>query len=195
MDDATARSVAAQVRMALNEFRDDRRAEITRARDRLLLNVLLTATTIFVALVVAMLAGIPRETLIAITAFSIVGSLVGLANAMRLQSGIGRATDDYGLFEARLLYTLLVSGIAALGGVLLVGVSPALASVLTASAPTTSIPTLAQLFDIANPAKLLVAIAFGLVPEAFFAGVRRQVDSLRRDLESTTAAGSTNGSS
>jgi hypothetical protein len=181
--------------MALNEFRDDRRAEITRARDRLLLNVLLTATTIFVALVVAMLAGIPRETLIAITAFSIVGSLVGLANAMRLQSGIGRATDDYGLFEARLLYTLLVSGIAALGGVLLVGVSPALASVLTASAPTTSIPTLAQLFDIANPAKLLVAIGFGLVPEAFFAGVRRQVDSLRRDLESTTAAGSTSGSS
>ena len=193
MDDRTARNVAAQVRLAINEFRDDRRAEIMRARDRLLLNVLLTATTIWVALVIATLAGVPRETLKAVATFSVIGALIGLANAMRVQSEIGRATDDYGLFEARLLYTLLVSGIGALGGILLVGVTPALATVLTSTSTPPAMPPLDQIFDASNPGKLLLAIGFGLVPEAFFTGVRKQVDALTKDLESTTAAGSTAG--
>ena len=189
MDDPIARGVAAEVRQAINDFRDDRRAEMARARDRLLLAVLLTSFTIFAGLAIATIVGIPRDSLKAITAFSVVGSLTGVANAMRVQSGVSRAVDDYGLFEARLLYTLIVSGIAAVGGVLLVGAAPSITASLSGTG-TAAPPDLAEIFNAASPTKLVIAIGFGLVPEAFFSGVRKQVDSLRRDLESTTSAGS-----
>jgi hypothetical protein len=60
-----------------------------------------------------------REAIIAAAAFFLVGAVVGLFDQLRRGSGTETAPEeDYGLARARLLYIPLLSGLAAVGGVL-----------------------------------------------------------------------------
>jgi hypothetical protein len=82
--------------------------------------------------------------------------------------------EDYGLSRARLIHTPLFSGLAAVGGVMLVMVLPALvnlsaitpegaASASGGSMPPNVAPQLADIFQL-NAISLLVAALFGLTP-------------------------------
>ena|SRR5436309_14798417 len=69
----------------------------------------------FTLAALAVIANAPHPSLIAATAFFLVGAVVGLFKQLYLDASTETATDDYGLSTARLSHTPLFSGLAALG--------------------------------------------------------------------------------
>ena len=190
MSEMTARTILRVVLHTINDFRDSRRAEIERARNRLLLTIFVTSLLAYGIELVVIFAGATPANLIAAILFFLVGATVGLLDRLRREAKSSSAVDDYGLFEARLLHTPLLSGLAAVGGVLLVNVAPVLATSLSADPQQTlDAISLASVYSLSNVGGILVAGVFGLTPGAFFDGLQKQADVLRKDLESTTASG------
>ena len=190
MSETTARTILRVVLSAINDFRDSRRAEMVRAKNRLLLTIFVTSLLAYGIEVVVLFAGAPPENLLAAILFFFVGATVGLMDRLRREARTSSAVDDFGLFEARLLHTPLLSGLAAVGGVLLINVAPVLTLALSAD-PTAELATikLSEIYSLSNLGGILVAGVFGLTPGAFFDGLQKQTDVLRKDLESTTTSG------
>jgi hypothetical protein len=185
-----ARAILRVVLHAINDFRDSRRAEIVRARNRLLLTIFVTSLLAYGIEVVVLFAGAPPANLLAAILFFFVGATVGLLDRLRREARSSSAVDDYGLFEARLLHTPLLSGLAAVGGVLLINVAPVLTTALSAD-PTAQLAeiNLADIYSLSNIGGIVVAGVFGLTPGAFFDGLQKQADGLRKDLETSTTSG------
>lgn len=189
MSDMTSRATLRVVMHAINDFRDSRRAEMIRARNRLLLTILVTSLLAYGIEIVVLLAGAPPASLIAAILFFLVGATVGLLDRLRREARSSSAMDDYGLFEARLLHTPLLSGLAAVGGVLLINALPALTTAMSADPKAAVAISLGSIYSVSNVGGILTAAVFGLTPGAFFDGLQKQTDVLRKDLESTTASG------
>lgn len=179
MDEFTARETMLRVKRLLNEFRDERRTGLVRARNQLLTTVTLTTFVIFALLASAVLAEISALRLVEGTVFFLVGAVVGLFNRLALDIGARISTEDFGLATARLLHTPLVSGLAALGGVLII---PLLASV--ASSNTSG--SLVDIFDISKtPFSLVLAAIFGVSPAALISRLQQEAEQYKTDLKST----------
>jgi MFS family permease len=117
---AQARAVLREVRNVINEYRDSRRDGLVRARNNLMWAGLLTGLVAYAILALAVLRGVDDDTIVAAAAFYLVGAAAGLF--AQFNSGWDDATatvQDYGLTQARLFYTPLLSGLAAIGGVLI----------------------------------------------------------------------------
>jgi hypothetical protein len=119
-----ARAILREVRRAINDFRDDRRAGLVRARNHLTLTVAFTELVAFLLLALAVLVGAPRAAIVAAVAFFLVGAVVGLFNRLGTDAGTDQVVNDYGLARARLLHTPIFSGLAALGGVVVTALLP-----------------------------------------------------------------------
>jgi hypothetical protein len=100
--------------------------------------------------------------LTAATAFFLVGAVVGVFNELWARSRVTHGTVfDYGLGQLRLIATPVLSGLAALGGILATNV---LGGYLIGS-ETTDVASLRAIFDLSEyPMGLLVAAIFGLTP-------------------------------
>jgi hypothetical protein len=143
------REMLRYVRRSINEFRDERRFGLVQARNRLLKTVVLTECIGFALAALAIIANATATSLIAGTAFFLVGAVVGLFNQLYLDASTEVATEDYGLATARLLHTPLFSGLAALGGVILIPVlRSGVASGVNETTPVVS--TLTKVFDLTN---------------------------------------------
>lgn len=190
LDDAAARAVIREVRHAVSDYRDSRRAAIVRARNRLLRTILVTGIAADVLLGLVIVEHVEQGTLAAAAAFFLVGGVVGLYNRLRLEGNTGVATTpDYGLFDARLLHTILVSGLAAVGGVFLMSAAPVAGAVLGTNAQTAAPMALDQVFNPeTNRLGFLVAAVFGLTPDLLIGKLRQQTDALKQDLSTSEAA-------
>jgi hypothetical protein len=176
-----ARAVLREVRHAMNTFIQDSMEGIVRARNRLWRAILLTATTTFLLVGLAVLNDVPKQLLTGASVFFLVAAVVGLFNRLRLQAQSDLAVEDFNLFEARLVHTPLISGLAGVAGVILVAVVPA--------ASTQNLPDLTTIFDLAkNPFGLLVAAAFGLAPGRIIGPLEDQTERLKGQLKAGKAA-------
>jgi hypothetical protein len=178
-----ARAALAQVRSAINEFRDSRREGLVRARNRLFATVLVEGITGTVALGVVILSGANQDQIIAMAAYFLVGGIVGLVRQLQVAATSDTiAEDDYGLGIVRLFQTPLLAGLAGIGGVVLVQ----LAQPPQATAQLS--PTfLSATFDLhKNPYGLVAAAIFGLAPGLLLSGLQRRVDQFKTDLSSST---------
>jgi hypothetical protein len=186
-DNAAARAVIREIRYAINDFRDGRVEALFQVRNRIFRTILITGLVTDLLLGLAILMGIDPAQLAAAAAFFLVGAVVGMFNRLRLEVGPDRGVEtDFGLFDARLLQTLLLSGVAAVGGVFLIALAP-LASTQAGQAPVTIDP--AKVFDLAlNPLGFLIAAAFGLTPDAIIGRLRQQTDALKKDLTKSEPA-------
>lgn len=186
--EAEARVVIRQVRHAINEFRDDRRDGLIRARNNLLGTAVYTSLIAFLVLGLAMVAGTSQRIVTAASAFFLVGAAVGLFRHLR--SASARDTEmeeDYGLATARLIQRPLFSGLAAVGGVILTALLPRLTP--SGSPGTGPLTTLDQIFNLStHPEYLVVAAVFGLTPTLLMAGLQRQAESYKADLKSSEPA-------
>ena len=186
--EAEARVVIRQVRHAINEFRDDRRDGLIRARNNLLGTAVYTSLIAFLVLGLAMVAGTSQRIVTAAAAYFLVGAAVGLFRHLR--SASARDTEmeeDYGLATARLIQRPLFSGLAAVGGVILTALLPRLTP--SGSPGTGPLTTLDQIFNLsAHPEYLVVAAVFGLTPTLLMAGLQRQAESYKADLKSSEPA-------
>jgi hypothetical protein len=150
-EDPVARAILREVRNGLNVYFEDRMEGIVRARNRLWRAILLTATTTFLLVGLAVLNGVAKPQIIAASVFFLVAAIVGLFNLLRLQAKSDTAVEDFNLFEARLVHTPLLSGLAGVAGVVVV----AMAANAAADAAT-----LSTIFDLSkNRLGLLVAAA------------------------------------
>jgi hypothetical protein len=206
-----AREALREVRFAINDYRDDIVDSFARGRNRLIWTFLMVAISTYVLLGLGMLSGIPKVTLVSVSAMYMVGSLVGLFSRLRIEASRPSTNDDYGLYLARLLTGPLLSGLAGVAGVYLIAQAPAflgpIAEVGSASAspgPSASPPpteilavvpqpkALADIYDLAkNHLALAVAAVFGLAPGLLTQRLQQQVDRLERDLQRSEPATST----
>jgi hypothetical protein len=123
-EELEARAVLRMVRQSLNQFRDNRRGGLVRARNRLVKTGIMTGVAAYLLLAIAVIAGTGVDALIAAAAFYLVGAMIGLFNRLRLETQSEEAIEDYGLTSARLLCTPLFSGVAGITGVVLVAMLP-----------------------------------------------------------------------
>ena len=197
IDEMVARGVVREVRFAINEFRDGAWDGLVRSRNRLLRTILVAGVVGLLLLDLAVLANVPTFNLISAVVFFLVGALVGLFNRLRIDAGSSRAVEDFGLFEARLLHTPLLSGLAALGGVFLTAVLPVFSNVVApgaSGATQVDLKPLTDVFNVStNQVGLVVAAVFGLAPNSILAILKDQADRYRRDLAQSSATGSGDG--
>jgi hypothetical protein len=190
-DEFAAREVLRQVRRAINKFRDERRTGIVRARNRLLRTVTLTGFVTFLLVGLAAYTHVAHAHLIAGATFYLVGAIVGLVNQLYLDARTEAATEDYGLSVVRLLYTPTISGLAALGGVLII---PALSVVVNSSTPgevghALNVPALAEIFDLQKrPFGPVLAAIFGMSPAVLISRLQQESERYKAELKSSEAS-------
>ncbi len=182
----TARAVISEVVHALNVYLDDSWERLIRQRNRLLRTILVTSTVGLLLISLAVLFHVPKSALGAAGLFYLVGALVGLFAQLRVETRAGLAVDDYGLFEARLLATPLLSGLAAVAGVVLVAFTPGLAG-LGADAAKTTVHLAAALSLEDNPGGLVAAAIFGLTPQLLIGWLSKQADDEMTRLKNVNA--------
>jgi hypothetical protein len=180
-DAATARTALVHVRRAINDFRDSRREALVRARNRLYATVIFAGLTGCLLLFVAILSGpLPKPSIVAASAFYGVGALVGLVKLLQSASrGASVSQEDYGLGVVRLIHTPLLSGLAAIGGVVLVKLTQG-------QGQTFSLQETFRLDK--NPYGLVAAAFFGLTPSLLLSGLQQRVEQYRTDLSRSDAS-------
>ncbi len=171
-----ARTIICEVRSTLHHFRDDRWDRLLRVRNQLMNMTLVTGLLLYalVEFMIIMIASNPDgvRMLEAATIFYFVGGLVGLFSRLYNQSKTDTGIDDFRLATARLLAAPLYSGLAAIGGVLVV--SQVVSQPLTLSV-----------------ANILIAAAFGLTPSLLTSAIQKEADQYKADLKSTAATAPT----
>ena len=101
MSKAEARGTVSRIQRAIDDFRDIRYAGLLGARNQLLWTSGATALGLYALLWLAIAAGVESVTIMAATAFYLVGVIVGLFNVLYVQAGADSVIDDYGLSAAR----------------------------------------------------------------------------------------------
>jgi hypothetical protein len=114
-----ARAVIQSVHTAVNDYRGSRWAELARARWQLVMTTTIAATFSLLVLGLALIQGVPTTHLVAGWAYFLVGAVAGLFLRLRQAAEEEHVADDYGLESARLNQTPLLSGMAAVLGVVL----------------------------------------------------------------------------
>jgi hypothetical protein len=182
------RATLRQVRHSISEYRDDRREGLVRARNNLFTTVLYTGIIAYLVLGLAVAESVPPRELIAGLSFYLVGATVGLFRHLRSASTRDAIVeDDYGLSTARLLQLPLFSGVAAVSGVTLTALVPAL--VPSTSGHSEVAPSLHTIFNLAsNQVYLVIAAIFGLTPNLLIHRLEQQAESYKADLKSSEAA-------
>jgi hypothetical protein len=112
-----ARFLLREVRTAVDEFRDSSFEGLVRLRGRTTWTLFAASLTVYISLITAALCGVDSKLLVGAGAFFITGVLVGLLNRMLTEQQLASDIEDYGLSTVRLFQTIVISGIAAVLGV------------------------------------------------------------------------------
>jgi hypothetical protein len=198
LSEADGRAVVRQTRRLINEYRDDASAGLVTLRRRLMQSVVFTGLTAYLVLGLAVVAAVPIVAVVSAAALYLVGALVGLLQRLHAESGLHgeRQLDDYGLTTAKMIHLALLSGMAAVAGVVLVGLlsGAALTEVLQPLPEgETNVIALSQIFDLRTyPIGIILAALFGLTPGLLLTRLGRQGEVLTEKLESSEA-GAGNG--
>jgi hypothetical protein len=175
------RALMRKIRFVLNSYRDDLFQRFVRIRNSMF------ATLVYVGLVfdglLALTIVVVPEQRVAIAtglAYFLVGALVGLfAELYGASRGQRGAVHDYGLALVRLLTVPVLSGIAAVLGVVLTRVG---------SSATVSEVTLDQIFSLETyPLGIVVAAIFGLTPGLLLERLRTQTNEYKEELMKSAA--------
>lgn len=206
-----ARAVLRDVRQAVNEERGAQWQGIVRARNRLLRTAFVAGIAAFLLLGLAILDHAPENALVGAVAFFLVGALFGLFARLYVEGQSESASDDYGLFEARLIALPILSGLAGVAGVFLVAIAApalgapavasassavtsiaasALAAPATASAGSAVTSSLVDIFDLSNHQQGLIwAAVFGVTPELVLKQLQGYTNKMLKDLDNSQAGG------
>jgi hypothetical protein len=180
LDQPVGRMLLRKIRFCLNSYRDDLFQRFVRIRNAMF------ATLVYVGLVgdgvlaLAILA-LPRRFESAVVAgmtYYLVGALVGLfAELYGASRGHRGAVHDYGLALVRLLTIPVLSGIAAVLGVVLTRLGGAALTDDALDVPLEQIFSLAE-----NPLSIVVAAIFGLTPGLLLERLRAETNEYKEEL-------------
>jgi hypothetical protein len=186
-----ARLTLREVRSTLNDFRDKRWEGLVRQRNHLLKSIAVTGLATYVLLAVIILSFNLISSIVLTdqkflqegVIIYLIGAMSGLFVRFYSESQGGTTIDDFGLTTTRLVATPLLSGLAAIGGVLFT-------QILGSIAAQNSVP---DLFTLKQVQILLTAAVFGASPNLFIKGLQKQANDFEADLQSSKAAGSPAG--
>lgn len=188
---AEALNTLSEVQYEINHFRDDVWEGIVHARNRFSDTSVMLGVTAYTLLSLAIFTqppppALPSEAVLWVSVYFLTGAIIGLFARAQAEWNMNTAIDDFGLSFARLINTPWLSGLAAVGGVLLTSVLGG--QLLGAGAEESS--NLTNIFRNA-PSFLIVAAVFGLAPDLIIRRLMQQVESYKEDLQSTKSAQST----
>ena len=179
---AKALAILSEVRYEINNFRDNVWEGIVHARNRLAETSVVLGIAAYALLALAIFADADYRTVVWVVTYFLVGAIIGLFARAQGEWSANTAVDDFGLSTARLLHTPWLSGLAAVGGVLVTSI---LDSHLLSDAQSTS--ALSDIFQ-NRPSLLMVAAVFGLTPDLIIRRLTQQVDRYKEDLQSTQSS-------
>lgn len=196
-----ARRVLRMVRHDINAFRDDVWDQMLELRHQLLTRMIFTGLVADIILVLALVAGVDQTAILAASVFYLVGAVIGLFARLQSETSSSSTVDDYGLADARLMVTPLISGLAAIAGVvltaklLLPGSDVLAPPVVDSSGKTATLsgevrtpPELADIFNLdLNGGAVIVAAIFGLTPGLLLERLKSQGEKYKSDLQNSTA--------
>ncbi len=166
-----ARSVLRVVRGTINDFNTKSWDALITARNQLLSTMTLVGLTTFVFVALAILFRANPHHLEVATIFAFIGALAGLIGRLSTESQLDKTMDDYRLSTARLLVTPLLSGLAAVLGVLIVAKTTNLDAIYT--------------FNTSLVSNLIIAATFGLTPNLLINQLQKKSEGYRENLQST----------
>lgn len=189
-----ATEILISVHKTIDDYRDQSRAGLARTRVHLIWAGVMTAAVAYILLALAILDDVEPYQIIGGAAFFLVGAVTGLIWQLRrsnieLRSG----EDDFGLDLARLIYVPVLSGLAGVGGVLLMSMLyPSLNFALAVPVdPNTTtpveIPPVDAIFDLnKNRFGLVMAAVFGLTPDLLINRLQGLADKYQTQLAATS---------
>jgi hypothetical protein len=192
LDAALGRVILREIRCAISEVRDDERAKLVRARNKLIWTGTITAVSGYALLALAMVFGASPAHILTGVVYYVVGTCVGLFSQLRTDGEVQSEEEDFGFSRARLFYMPVLSGLAAVGGVTVV----ALLSESTHFQADAAKNALQDTFDVGKfSLGLVIAAVFGLTPSLLIDRLRAKADDYRKalNLTSVAAAGTSNG--
>jgi hypothetical protein len=188
MKETDARRSIRRAREALNTYRESLWEGLVQARNEFVLSLMVTTVCVSAVVLLLVVRETDRGMMFVASILFLDGALVGLfarlAGLLRKKS----LEHDFGLETAHLLGAPILSGVAAVVGVLVVGLSHiAVGSVNigTASAASGG-PLLRTIFNFGtNTVSLVTAGIFGLTPELLIRYLQNQADQLQQSLSSS----------
>ena len=195
-----ARRTLRNIRRDINQFRDDVWDQMLDLRHQLLTRMVFTGVIADIILILALVVGVEAPGILAASAFYLVGAVIGLFARLQAESSTDSTVDDYGLANARLMVTPLISGIAAVAGVvltaklLLPGSDVLAPPIVDSSEKTLSLAgevrtpaEMADIFDLdVNAGGLVVAAIFGLTPGLVLERLKSEAERYKSDLQTST---------
>lgn len=178
------------VRRTINEYRDDRRDGLVRARNNLYATMIFASIMAYTVLGLLMLGLLKddessRSVVFAGTAYYLVAAVIGLVRELHVALGTHGTEEDYGLRTARLINIPLFSGLAGLAGVALTALLPATLPNATDGGAGVR---MSDVFNLGgSPENLVVAAVFGLTPTLLIRGLQRRAEQYKEDLKTTEA--------
>jgi hypothetical protein len=164
-----ARADIRKVKAALHNFTNQRWDGLVRARNQLMVTAFLTSLFTYILVIIAILAKVPSMNAVNAMVFYFLGAVVGLFGRLFDERNADKVIDDYGLSMARILVTPLISGLAALVGVLFV---------------TTS-STIDTIYKI-NLQNLVFAAVLGFAPNLLINTLRSKSEEIKGQIKSAS---------
>ena len=179
----------------IDEYRNDLWANLVRARNRLLATTFIGGLLAYLIVGLALMQSIDERLLVGAWLLYFAGALAGLLQQLYLASQEDVAVEDYGLDQARLFATPLLSGMAAIIGVVLTLAASGPLSALLASSGTEAAATitdsveLLMVFDLEQrPVAILLAFLFGFAPHLVLRRLNQQADAAKASLKTSEPA-------
>ncbi len=173
-----ARADIRKVKAALHKFTNERWDGLVRARNQLMVTAFLTALFTYILVLIAILAHVPPMNTLDAMVFYFLGAIVGLFGRLFDERNADTVMDDYGLSTARIIVTPLISGLAALVGVLFV---------------TTS-STIGTIYQI-NLQNLVFASVLGFAPNILISLLRSKSEAIKGQIKSASPSDQKSGKS
>ncbi len=188
-----ARNALRDARQTLNDFRASQWDGLVCLRNQMFGTSLFTAFLTYTLLCTAIISGVEISALKAALFFYLVGATVGLFSRLYTERQSDSAIDDYGLAIARVTVTPILSGLAAIAGVLVVSYL-SLNLFNTPGTPTNvSVPSLVTVYDLVkNQQGIIVAAIFGFAPNLFINVLQQKANDATTKLKNSAAPSSGN---
>jgi phosphate/sulfate permease len=179
-EEMEARNAIRNVKLILNEFRDALWNALILSRNRLTVIALIMGVLSYLLLSAAILLGASAPAMGAAMIYYLVGAIVGLFGRLYAESQTVTNIDDYGLTVARLIVTPILSGLAALAGVLIV-------AMLVAMFQNQHLPILVDIYSLdQNLRGLIIAAVFGWTPNLLVNLLQKKTDEYKTQLKKSS---------
>ena len=180
-----ARDALRQIRKTLNEYRDGLWEGLVTLRNHLIGTSFITGLFTYILLCFALIAGASPTSIKAAIAFYLAGALVGLFSRLYSESQAEeKSVNDFNLSRARILITPVISGLAAVGGILFL---ETLTVTLTQTSSSGLQATLGNSFDLdKNAMSIVIAAIFGFAPNLFINALQARANDVTTQLQSST---------